>query len=830
MLKLIYGDKQNPLDTLDLSSSVLGFEASGFGAAGGPAEITYQGLSPRRAGQRRIITTRDNANFSLTYRFRGGGTTHIGRLQNRIYQFALRAQRWEEDRQGGPVWLEYRLRDGLDDIPRPVWGQWNHYLPVYAIEIPNWPDDMNRASIKNGNATGVVANFTCGPYSEGIERRAGAASGSVQVDPHFGVVVAEANTGHNLFPNPSFANTTSYLQNWNLDTDVIATQVTDPGLTRSHNSAAHVSNPGTVARKFSDSFTTLNGTYRGSAFVRNTSGQPVTTSDVQILIDGNAVTTYIADVGDGWYRASGVGSSSGSSECGLQLQVGASLIVDDMQLTEVASSLATEVARSLPFFNGDMLGCSWSTTAHNSATTITDGELFWPLGDELAGQFTVAGWFTPIGWPDTGVERTIFSYVDGTDYIDLSYTSNDEFTFRKRIGSTATYTRSFTVSSFEPCHVALIQSADQLEILINGGAAGISVTKAAGFESGGNLYLGSNPQIGGSANGDCAFDGWRIWQVALSDAQILQLYNNELAIKQALRLVGLPPISWSAATTSDGENDLTYSGGTIDVGFMLAGIDGDVPAKLRLDAQYSYDSTKDEAFFMARKAVSERWQGHTLDIYDNNFFEAFSTIVGSSGSATRALTSNINLLRGECQMVIIASTGAAADVEFTPFYQLDNEGAKVSGETVTRSMSTGNDKVFDIGSLMIDWAYGEPGTITVGVDLDTASATITIKGIILLPRPNAHIIPIVPSGDTLSATITNRLENGEAYGLVSGLYRRRHEYRGDPLTAIPHQYNWLWWIDYASNATADYEEQVLLNMDVVAYVTPQFLLPGGGLA
>lgn len=829
MLKLIYGDKQHPLDELDLSSSALGFEASGFGAAGGPAEITYQGLSPRRAGQRRIMTTRDNASFSLTYRFRGGGTTHIGRLQNRIYQFALRAQRWEEDRQGAPVWLEYRLRDGLDDLPRPVWGQWNHYLPVYAIEIPNWPDTINLPSITRGNASNVVANFTCGPYSEGIERRAGAAKGSVQVDPHFGVVVAEGNVGHNLFPNPSFANTTSYLQNWIVDTDVIATQVTEPGLTRSHNSAVLLRNTGSVVRKFSDT-QTLTGTYRGSAFVRNVSGQPVTTSDVQILIDNTAVTTYIADVGNGWYRASGVGASSSSSECGLQLQVGASVIVDDMQLTEVASSLSTSVARSFPFWNGDMLGCSWASTAHNSATHTADGELFWPLGDELAGEFTIAGWFTAIGWPDTGVERTIFSYVDGTDYIDLSYTSNDEFTFRKRIGTTSTYTRSFTVTSFEPVHVALIQDDNSLEIQINGGAASISVTKAAGFESGGNLYLGSNPQIGGSANGDCAFDGWRIWQVALSDAQILQLYNNELAIKTALRLVGLPPFSWSAATTSDGENDLTYSSGTSDVAFMIAGVDGDVPAKLRVDAAYSYDSTKDEAFFMARKAVAEWWQGHTLDIYDDNFFSAFSTTVGSSGSATRVLTSHINLLRGECQMVIIASTSAAADVTFTPFYQLDNEGAKVSGETVTRSMSTGNDKVFDVGSLMIDWGYGEPGTITVGVDLATASATITVKGIILLPRPNAHIIPIVPAGDTLSATITNRMENGEAYGLVSGLYRRRHEYRGDPLTAIPHQYNWLWWIDYASNASADYEEQVLINMDVVNYITPQFLLPGGGLA
>lgn len=828
MLKLIYGDKQNPLDTLDLSSSALGFEASGFGAAGGPADITYQGLSPRRAGQRRVMTTRDNASFSLTYRFRGGGTTHIGRLQNRIYQFALRAQRWEEDRQGGPVWLEYRLRDGLDELPRPVWGQWNHYLPVYAIEIPNWPDDMNRASIKRGNAGGVVANITCGPYSEGIERRAGAAKGSVQIDPHFGVVVAEANVGHNLFPNPSFANTTSYLQNWIVDTDVIASQVTEPGLTRSHNSAVLVRNTGSVVRKFSDS-QTLTGTYRCSAFVRNLNGEPVTTSDVQILIDNVAVTTTIADVGNGWYRASGVGASSSTSECGLQLQVGASVIVDDMQLTEVASSLATSVASSFPFWNGDMLGCSWASTVHNSATHTSDGELFWPLADELAGQFTIAGWFTPIGWPDTGVERTIFSYVDGTDYIDLSYTSNDEFTFRKRIGTTATYTRSFVVNSFEPCHVALIQDANSLEIHINGGVAAISVAKAAGFASGGNFYLGSNPQIGGSANGDCAFDGWRIWTVALTATQYLQLYNNELPIKTALRLVGLPPISWSAATTTDGENDLTYSSGTTDVAFMLAGIDGDGPAKLRVDAQYSYDSTKDEAWFMARKAVSEQWQGHTLDIYDS-FFQAFTSTVGSSGSATRILSDGINLLRGECQMVIIASTSGAADVQFTPFYQLDNEGGKVSGDTVTRSMSTGNDKVFDIGSLVIDWVYGEPGSITVGVDVLTFGANITIKGIVLLPRPNAHIIPIVPSGDTLSATITNRLEDGESYGFVSGVYRRRHEYRGDVLTVIPHQYNWLWWIDYASNASADYEEQVLINMDVVAHVTPQFLLPGGGLA
>jgi hypothetical protein len=171
-LRLLYGDKRNPTRTLDLSSITgpIYLAGAGFAPGSGEQAILWSGRGVRYDGQKRLASSRDNAKFTLKYNLAGATAAAAGIWQAEVNRFFEETKLWEEEEQGGKVWLEYKWANGLKNLPAPAWGQWSYYYQVYHAEVRKWPDKLHDPDLIAGHIAEVTLDLTCSPFAEGLDQ------------------------------------------------------------------------------------------------------------------------------------------------------------------------------------------------------------------------------------------------------------------------------------------------------------------------------------------------------------------------------------------------------------------------------------------------------------------------------------------------------------------------------------------------------------------------------------------------------------------------------------------------------------------------------------
>lgn len=842
MLRLIYGDKRNPTRTLDLSGSNIAMLSEGFNPGPGQADIIWGGQYPGSLGQRRVLTSRDNTRLRLVYKLIDSSAAAVGQLQNQIMRFALEARMYEEDYQGDMVWLEYRFTDStLDSLPAPVWGQFSHYLRVLHIEIPEWPKTLQQPTLWNGAIVGVAAEFVALPYSEGLRQQVGMATGGITIT-ELGVEVRGADQMNQVL-NPSFGHPT-WDNGWTAGANLRARQETRPGFTRSYNSAALLSNNSTSSGQLYTVSLDLTSpsVWTASVFVRRLDGLPVTTSDIKMYLE-NAVTTPIIMrfAGGPWYRAYAAVSAisgTGVANQGVQVQPGAAVIIDDFMIHNAGSFNADP----LSFFNGDHLGCHWTSTHHDSISKRAEGLIRYPLSNELATTFTISGWITRAGWyPHDGSssQNYLFHYRSAAQEIRFQQ-RGDQISYGK--GNLPASMTDYAVSPFNPytpVHFVLRQSESAFSIFHNGSQLVSSTTIPASIEEGGTIYLGSGPSVGGV---DAAFDGWRIWDISLSTAQIKQLYDSEKPIKDRYQPVGMPPFFW----TYDGggnlanENNIPAPANNYNWG-VVGGVSGDIEAETEF--QFSSISTLDstvDVFWLSRKAIEH---DEFLSPADTFWIEfggtagSFGSVSGSSVNFGGTITDGVKYLKG--RILYLArmekeAVGGSELVTATPQYYFDSDlggggGATadpISGDGVSIELQNNSDRLYELGEVPVNWVFDTPNQIYANLNIVTDGSVFAtrIDFLALLPSPSCR----VATTGNLTTKTGNLIIIGTKARLLSSAnkYQKPFEHRGDVVNIVPGKLNYLWIMRSAEGGVYNRS----LTHTLLIYITPRFLLPGGPFA
>jgi hypothetical protein len=842
VLRLLQGDKRNPTRVLDFTQAggKIRLAAGGFAPAPGKQTVLWSGQTLRSDGQQRLDSSRDNAELTLTYNLvEGGSAAELDWLQRQIDRFFFEAGLYEEKREGEPVWLEYCWPDGLEDLPAPSIGQLRRYPRVLQGE-PVWPRNVH-TWLRAGAIEGIVANLVCGPVADGLKQKGLNASGQTEMTSR-GVVVPRAVT--NLCTNPCFGNST-WNYGWAASNAALKmTQETRTGFTRSLNSAARLSNTSGTAYDFTQTQTLTANTHYVSCYVRKLDGSPVTSGDVQIVIQGSPQTTLFERIDGGpWYLAYASATAAASSSThGVQVKASKTVIVDDVQI-ENAGPGGSNRNGSHPLWHcaGHKLGCSWSGTPHASTSTRGGGRLAATVGDELATQYAVAFWITPF-W-DTGPSgaspdylRLLQYYYDGNNGINVVHWLNGTLAAIHRVDGTS-YQASDVYGTLDfgsNYHIAITNDGSTLRIYVNGSEF-TTVASPAYQPAGGTLALGCDESSLGYES-EAAIDGLHVWKHALSATEVKALYDSEKPIKDDYGAIGMPPFAW----TKGGDGVLDACDDTNRDNYMvIGGIGGDMVEAI---AEWQIDpktTTPPDVYWIGRKTSEEifdpastfwlEFQG-TADANSSGGQYEQHAFAGVGTYDFDVAVDEIKHLQGRVHFLArLYVSGNAVDVN--PFYRFGS-GPRIDGEVHTIPTNANFLlRAYPDWDMWIRWDHlreGEtPASLTLGLHVSdpTGGGSVRCDFIQVLPYPNVRIE--VGNGISLAAGDTLHIIQDEAYLLASsGAEKYSPEFRGEPVNLLPGKYNYVWFLPGEEGQQYDITDYATF----VVYVTPRWVLPGGPVA
>ena len=261
-----------------------------------------------------------------------------------------------------------------------------------------------------------------------------------------------------------------------------------------------------AAGLFYQSRTIAAGSAAVSAYVRRADGAAVTSADVSVYSNGDVTTTYTA-IGNGWYRITGIGTSTGAvHDYGLRVKAGKTVYADGLQLEY--SGYAT------PFCDGTLgSGHSWSGTAMLSTSSRTAAAVGYTLATiRYDAALSVMGWFNLQG-----------AGLHGYGY--LWYVTSDAYSAYYNISSLFVGGVNCGAPPSGWFHVALVTAGNgTIEAFVNGVSKGTaSITRAnvsawyVGGQSGGNQFEG-------------LIDDFAIISRALPDNEVMSIYESDAPI------------------------------------------------------------------------------------------------------------------------------------------------------------------------------------------------------------------------------------------------------------------------------------------------------------
>jgi hypothetical protein len=307
---------------------------------------------------------------------------------------------------------------------------------------------------------------------------------------------------------------------------------------------------------------------------------------------GALTTTFSAEDSEhpDWYRATAAAFTMPSTtvNCGVEVKAGRYVYCDDFQVE--AKSYAT------PFANGDLLGCAWTGTAHDSTSTRTAGQCKLNNRNLYADHGAISGWWEPGLAAATMGNAYLFDIRGADDNNRLAlYFATADNTLRFYVNGADRCTSAVqTFAAGDKIHwkVRWDFTTPSYALQLNGGTETTASTAlTAPVLSTNTLYRGSD--YAGANQMDGRLYDVRIWGDALTQAQGLLVYT-------AGRGLGESPWLWTAAADGIINNceDSTYVGSA-----WIGGVPGDIPAGMKLWV----DPTpgEDAPAFTAAQAIAE---------------------------------------------------------------------------------------------------------------------------------------------------------------------------------------------------------------------------------
>ena len=592
---------------------------------------------------------------------------------------------------GEPTYFLWRPNDAIPFEPKH--GQFGASIKVELLGAETYVkwDSYGHATAREHVAV-VIIPLVVNPAINGKRMRAGSAIGGVLENVFTspdgisrGLMIPEATI--NKSTNPVFGHAT-WNTGWTTGADLIASKNTDkafilPGATASAKLTRATGGSGYI---FYQSLNVGNtNTHTFSAYVKKADGTPATAADVRIIYVITQATTTYTYLGNGITRLRWTGAGIASSQI-----TGVSLFQTIGVTVYLLAYQVEEKTYPTTICWGDLIGCSWTGTAHASTSTRTAARVRWPATDLLdIGEFTaVMVWMPDKNSSDFSGVAAYFLYDtvmafrlltanvyrlgDGTNIIDTS-------------------TVTFAAGDIEVLHVA--GGPNGLRIYRNGtlAATGSSYTP---WTLGTFLYLGSTAGPASQPGG--TFLGFHTYARMISDAQALADYNNIVqAVKggdgYGQRLETIPAL-W----TKDGDDQVDNANPDADLPSnldnygILFGVPGDLPAETEIIATTSISMDSSNAGGVGL-SILEVPHDKTLDMHDfygessgvadvgnssDNAYEQVS--VGTGGSAfTREISmalEHMELLAGRdiaflCRIRVAA--GGAAELRTTVYFGID---------------------------------------------------------------------------------------------------------------------------------------------------------------
>lgn len=444
----------------------------------------------------------------------------------------------------------------------------------------------------------------------------------------------------------------------------------------------------------------------------------------------------------------------------------------------------------------------------------------------LDAKFTVTGWITAY-WETTPTDdRWIFEYYyDDNNRIRFAYQGgNTRWRIIKIITGTtyASNSASHTVATGEHVHICIVQDGTTFRLYINGVEAA-SVTAPNTMIDGGTIALGG--KITGAITGaDVALDGWRILPEKITSTQVEAIYNAELPIKQDGGQVGPPLYFW----TKDGDSQLDGANDTDrDNWGLIGGVGGDIEAELEVHLN---SATALNQFWLGVKSQPESYLPLSYLWFESSNEIADATASGGgyeSENTTAIFTKTKATLEPSLlfnQYRLLARLNGSLALSITPAYAFSSIGtffaSKITGYTGVSSF-----QLVDLGDVFVktDASVAEETTVNfiTKLTITGASSTVSLDYLFYLPAPYAKI---TGATSDLIADHTLVIEGGQAYTKTTGpsIFC---DHIGPALTVLPNQYNYLFLLMGFDGAFTP-----ATTADLVVYVTPHYLLPGGMVA
>jgi hypothetical protein len=343
----------------------------------------------------------------------------------------------------------YKPNDDYDF--EPLWGQHGSYIR-YEVKHADAPigqqySQGSSASPIYTRALIVNVNMLISPYALGKKQRLGSATGFVLEDTigtvdgfSRGVIVGGAQD--NLVSNPIFGHGT-WNNNWSVSNAALkATENTDERFVLFGTSSTKLVNTDAgTDRSWRVSVTTAGAASicQGMCYVKKEDESAITTADCQLTYGGSNQTTTFTNRGDGWYEATaditGVDPAA-AANFGILVKSTMAVYADGFQFIE-------SLTYPVPFRHGDMLGVTWSSTAHDSNSDATGGRIRVAMAnifDNMEGTIRVVAKMNNIN-TDYATDKYIFE-TDHTNQMGLFSMTNLRWIGRSQMAQTRLHRRA----------------------------------------------------------------------------------------------------------------------------------------------------------------------------------------------------------------------------------------------------------------------------------------------------------------------------------------------------------------------------------------------------
>jgi len=528
-------------------------------------------------------------------------------------------------------------------------------------------------------------------------------------------------------------------------------------------------------------------------------------------------------MGNGWYRLTAAVTGIAAATI-----TGVALVATNTPMFVAGVQLA-EQADISPMTTGDMLGCSWSGTAHASTSVRAVGYIRIPT----AGILSAGGGSICVALKHRlAYNRTNSGACFDDGFLYATYNSaNDDWRLTDGTNTVEGAAQTFVSGDIDILH--FVWGPGRLEIYLNGAsyAAGTTITP---WTPGEYLYIGSSDTPGTHSN--ATFHDFTIWNSALTAAQVAADYADISAHVRGGDGYGqrLSAIPWLWTKDGDNQVDNCTQGTTYNHYAIAGGIPGTTEAETEITGvpdgaaptnlyTINLSNLATISFVDPTKAtVSTLYKdlSGTADA-DASGGSALTVSVTTSGTAVNGATiwgiDNYpngvpELANSDYCIIARIKDSTTGYLRIAPYvlsdvtYILGNYSPALATTTAYKLYRSS----FINAGISIDEiikSYGLPSILTQpNIYRNTGTANMYVDYICAMPRPFCSL--------TLAMTES-------VFAIKSGkpIYRIS-KYSGDPIDFSPNKYNLL----QALMGDQTYEPGIAYTLTYTIYVTPRYMI------